>query len=255
MKIGIILTGIIEDYYLNDLIDCYKDCLYEKIISTWDYTDVIIINKLKENGFHIIQSTFPDDIYKCTTNYQNYSFKMGIQKVKELDIGITYVLRMRSDLVCTDINKLLQICEKVYDENKLIFSFYFRRDLCEKSNFKYNTTNGYIMDLLYFGNIQLISKYGCCIRDKYDYRFIEKFNQEMCFSTSNYKKLRKQCIFIGKELIKNNIELTLKCTRHLNITVFKPAYDISIAINNSQYFIDNKLNIETYDTDLDLNIV
>jgi len=255
MKIGIILTGIIEDYYLNDLIDCYKDCLYEKIISTWDYTDVTIINKLKENGFHIIQSSFPDEIHKCSVNYQNYSFKMGMQKVKELDIGITHILRMRSDIVCSDINKLLQICEKVYDENKLIFSFYFIQNIAIISNFKYIPMNGYNLEHFYFGNIQLISKYSCCIRDKYDYRFPERFRQEICFSTINYKKLRKKSIYIGKELLKNNIELTFKCTRHLNETVIKPLYYTNITINNSQYFIDNKLNIETYEADLDLNII
>ena len=90
MKIGVILTGIIEEYYLDELISSYKpiinnllsdvpsdiklytsfsdtlDWEYKErvntehiaIISTWSYTNKSIIEKLLNNGFYVVISEF-----------------------------------------------------------------------------------------------------------------------------------------------------------------------------------------------------
>lgn len=41
MRIGIIFTGIIEEYFIDEFISLYGniDSKYCKIVSTWDYTD------------------------------------------------------------------------------------------------------------------------------------------------------------------------------------------------------------------------
>lgn len=105
MHIGIVITGIICDYYLENLINQYKNCDYTKIVSTWDYTDTDIIDKLLNNGFFVILSKFPSNIYPSSINYQNYSAVMGIRCAEKLNV--THVIRLRADMYCNNITNLL----------------------------------------------------------------------------------------------------------------------------------------------------
>jgi hypothetical protein len=241
MKIGIILTGLIENYYIDDLITVYKDCNYDKIVSTWNYTDSSIIDKLKQNNFHVVQSDFPGNIDPSSVNFQNYSFSIGMEKAKELNI--THVLRMRSDVYCNNINKLIDIYTKIYEKDKLIFLMYFlNRDI----QLRYR----YLIDQIYFGDLELLTKYSCCIKHQNDDRYAEKFRQEECFGTSDYNILRDKVIFSAKELVKNNIELVyLKHNVQVKGDVISYWYNECITINNEQTIIDNKLNIENYESD------
>jgi hypothetical protein len=66
------------NYYLDEMIQSYDNCNYIKIVSTWNYIDSKIIEKLKENNFQVIQSDFPDNLRGTSVNYQNYSTYMGI---------------------------------------------------------------------------------------------------------------------------------------------------------------------------------
>jgi hypothetical protein len=192
MKIGIILTGIIEEYYLDKLIKLYEDFLYTKIVSTWNYIDNKIIEKLKENNFLVIQSDYPANLDKNSVNYQNYSTYVGIEYSKQF--GITHVLRMRCDMFCTNTNKYLEICENKYENNKLIFLCYLSHDC------------GYLIDFGHFGSIDDSLKYINNYKKQDDCRFAEKFRQELCFGTSDFNIIKNKVIFVFEEVMKNNID-------------------------------------------------
>jgi hypothetical protein len=190
--IGIILTGIIEYSYLDSLIDCYEGCIYTKIISTWDYTDKGIIEKLEKNNFIVIQNSFPDNLHKCSVNYQNYSMLKGIEYAE--NIGLTHVLRMRSDMICSNINSLLNIYETIFVENKMIFLLYFRHD------------TGYLIDYAHFGSIEYTKRYINCFINSDDNRYPEKFRQENCFGTCDFNIIKEHVIFSAELLLSVGID-------------------------------------------------
>jgi hypothetical protein len=201
MKIGIVITGIICDYFLNDLVKCYEHCDYIKIISTWDYIDNNIIDILKKNNFIVIQSIFPDNLYKNSTNYQNFSGKMGIEHAES--IGITHILRVRADMECNNINTLLEIYKNIFEENKMIFLAAF-----------YNDPSGYLIDYSHFGNINDSKKYICNFQNSSDNRYPEKFRQETCYETKDLSIIKKLVIFSGKHLLDNNIDFSFLKNEH-----------------------------------------
>jgi hypothetical protein len=224
MIIGIIITGIIEQYFLEDLISVYKNCNCKKIISTWDYTEQRIIDKLKQNGFNVVQSEFPNDIEKCSVNFQNYSFKIGLEKAKEL--SLTHVLRMRGDMFCNDINKLLEIYKEIYETGKMIFLLYFLNRIPYYE---------YLIDHIHFGDVYMSERYACCIRKPFDKRFPEKFRQEECFGTGDYDIIKNFVIFSSEELIKNNIELKYMKIDYLYLgNVIKLWHDENLKINQER---------------------
>lgn len=196
MKIGIIITGIICDYYLDELINCYKNCEYIKIITTWNYIDNSIIHKLKENGFLVIQSDFPTNIYPNSVNYQNYSTKIGIEYAE--NIGITHVIRVRADMECNNINKLLEIYKNIYEENKMIFLCHFHNDPA-----------GYLIDYAHFGNIDDTKKYICHFQFPNDKRYPEKYRQEMCYKTDDINVINKLVSYSVKYLLEENIDFSI----------------------------------------------
>jgi hypothetical protein len=65
----VLITVIVCDYFLEELINCYVECKYTKIISAWNYLDNNIINKLKDNWFEVV--------FKETTtkDFQNILYK------------------------------------------------------------------------------------------------------------------------------------------------------------------------------------
>jgi len=195
MKICIVITGIISDDFLEDLIKCYNNCEYTKIITTWNYIDVNIINKLKENNFLIIQSDFPSNLHPNSVNYQNYSGKIGIEYAESM--GFTYILKFRADIECNDINKLLEIYKNIYVENKMIFLCHFHND-----------PNGYLIDYAHFGNINDTKKYICNFQNINDNRYPEKFRQEECYETTDLNKIINFVVFSGKYLLQNNIDFS-----------------------------------------------
>jgi hypothetical protein len=209
MKICIVITGIICDYFLEDLINCYKNCEYAKIITTWNYIDSTIIEKLKENNFLIIQSDFPLNIHPNSVNYQNYSGKIGIDYAES--IGFTHILKFRADMKCNDINKLLTIYKNIYKENKMIFLCHF-----------HNVPEGYLVDYIHFGNINDTKKYICNFQNINDNRFPEKFRQEECYGTSDLNIINISVIYSGQNLLENNIDFVfLKRAYARNINVLK----------------------------------
>jgi len=193
MKIAIVITGIICDYYLDDLIKCYDNCNYTKIISTWNYTSEVIIQKLKDNNFLIVQSDFPSNIHPNSTNYQNFSTKVGIEYAES--IGLTHILRMRADIKCNNINKLLEIYSNIYELHKMIFLLHIHND-----------QQGYLIDYAHFGNITASKKYVCHFQNSNDSRYPEKFRQETCFETDDFSIITDLVVYSGKYLLEEQID-------------------------------------------------
>ena len=196
MKIGIILTGIIEEYYLNDLIRCYENISKNKnyviIISTWKYTDENIISKLKEHNFQIILSEFPEDIDKSSVNYQHFSYLIGLETARMNNC--THVIRIRSDLFITDIYKFLKIYETIYCEKPIFLALF-------------NHEGGYLIDHIFMYDIDFYENFTFKYKDKNDNRFPEKYLQEVYFGTSDCTILKEKVTLSIRELIKNDVQL------------------------------------------------
>ena len=174
----------------------YKNCKYTKIISTWDYIDNHIINTLKNNDFIVLQNTFPDDMYKISVNYQNYSTMKGIEYAES--INISHLLRIRADMSLNDINKMIDIYMNIYEKDKIIFfSHYHNNDF----------TIGYLIDYGHFGDIKDSKKYICNFQKQGDERFGEQFRQELCFGTSDLNIINKKVVYSVETLVDNNIEI------------------------------------------------
>lgn len=205
MKIGIVITGIICDYFLDDLIQCYDNCNYTKIISTWNYIDSAIISKLKDNNFLIVQNDFPSNIHPNSTNYQNFSTKVGIEYAES--IGITYILRMRADVTCNNMNRLLEIYSNIYEVNKMIFLLHYHND-----------PSGYLIDHVHFGSIFDSKKYVYHFQNSNDSRYPEKFNQEMCFETNDFSIIINLVVYSGSYLLKEKIDFAYLKMDYRNYT-------------------------------------
>lgn len=99
-EFAIIIQGLIDTY--NDLtletVRLYK-MMYPTahiIISTWDYTDLMLLARFKAEGCHVVTSPNIDKCGLGNVNYQITTTKAGLLKAKEL--GATYSLKIRSDL-------------------------------------------------------------------------------------------------------------------------------------------------------------
>ena len=56
---------------------------------------------VKDNGFEVVQSDFPENMNPSSVNYQNFSCKIGIEYAESLNI--THILRIRADMKCNNI--------------------------------------------------------------------------------------------------------------------------------------------------------
>ena len=196
MKIGIILTGIIEEYYLHDIIRCYESILknenYAIIISTWKYTDEKIISVLKHHNFQIILSEFLEDIDKSSVNYQHFSFLVALEKTRSNNC--THVIRIRSDIFITDIYKFLKIYETIYCEKPIFLALF-------------NHEGGYLIDHIFMYGINFYENFTFKYKDKNDNRFPEKYLQEVYFGTSDWNILKEKVTISIRELINNDIQV------------------------------------------------
>jgi hypothetical protein len=196
MKIGIILTGIIEEYYLNDIINCYKNILdnenYDIIISTWKYTDEKIISVLKHHNFQIVLSEFPEDIDKSSVNYQHFSFLVALEKIRSNNC--THVIRLRSDIFVTNMHILLKIYETMYCEKPIYLTMF-------------NHEEGYLLDYLFMYDIYFYEKFTFKYKHQNDNRFPEKYLQEVYFGTSDWNILKEKVTLSIRELINNDIQV------------------------------------------------
>lgn len=194
MRIGIIFTGIIEEYFIDEFISLYGniDNEYCKIVSTWDYTDQKIIDVLNSNGFHVVLSHFPESIHKTSANYQLFSYKMGVEFA--INNQITHVFQTRSDMYINDIQKLLTIYKSIY---------------CGKPIFlgSFDHMGGYLFNYAYFIPVDFLSDVPNIYQSYDDSRFPEKYLQELFFGTSNIFVIMNRVSFSIYQLIENNVEI------------------------------------------------
>uniref|UniRef100_A0A6C0JPN3 Uncharacterized protein n=1 Tax=viral metagenome TaxID=1070528 RepID=A0A6C0JPN3_9ZZZZ len=110
----LIITGLIQPDYINDLIHMYKN-INTKIVSTWFDQDKHLLTSLKENGFIILLNKYPSESYM----YQSTQIKNALLKAKEL--GFKYTLRTRTDLCIKpfqyDDNNIKVLNETYYMNN------------------------------------------------------------------------------------------------------------------------------------------
>lgn len=193
MKIAIVITGILKPEYIQSLIECYKNSKYTKIISTWDYTESILIKKLENHGFIVITSSYDKNIYEHSVNYQNITSKAGYVYAKS--IGCSHIIRIRTDIIVSNINLLLDKYKEIYSiHKKPIFLTYFHHD------------KGYLSDLLYFFDIDKAIDYVTPLINSDDKRFTELFLQENFFDTNDIKSIIERVNFSIGILKNNNIE-------------------------------------------------
>jgi hypothetical protein len=101
---------------------------------------------------------------------------------------------MRCDMICTNINKYINICENRYENDKMIYLCYLKHD------------EGYLLDYAHFGSIDDTLKYVHHYQDNNDNRYAEKFRQQSCYGTSDYNFIKDKAIFVMEEAINSNIE-------------------------------------------------
>jgi len=219
MRIAIIFTGIIESYFIDEFISLYGTLhhKYCKIVSTWDYTDQKIIDVLKNYGFEVVLSSFPSYIDKTSTNYQLFSYKMGVDYAVKYQI--THVLQSRSDMYINDIQKMLTVYESIY---------------CDKPIFLgcFNHVGGYLFYYSYFMSTDFFLDLPFIYQSYDDSRFPEKYIQELFFGTSDIFVIMNQVSFSIYKLIENNIEIGFLKQSYRNQGNLLPNY-IKIGLLNS----------------------
>jgi len=115
-------------------------------------------------------------------------------------IGITHIMRIRADMSCTNINRMLQIYRNIYEDNNMIFLLYFK-------HYPHDYPPNYLIDYAYYGKITDIKHYCSTFQDANDARFPELFNQENCFGSNDMNVIREKVVFSGKYLLDEHIEI------------------------------------------------
>jgi hypothetical protein len=194
MRIGIIFTGIIEEYFIDEFISLYGklDDKYCKIVSTWDYTDKKMIDVLKSNGFYVVLSHFPESFHKSSANYILFSYKKGVEYA--INQKITHVFQTRSDMYINDIQKLLTIYESIYCGKPIFLGLL-------------NHECGYLFNYAYFISVNFLSDIPNIYQSCHDSRFPEKYLQELFFGTSDIFVIMNHVSFSIYQLIENNVEI------------------------------------------------
>jgi len=197
-KVCFIITGLITEMYIKNLILVYKN-INNKIISTWKDQDKNLLKILEENNFHICLNDPPQIMNQV--NVQAVTIKAAAEKAAEL--GFTHVIRMRTDLITNDPVLLLNsIYTKL--QNKLC-SLGWVAD-----------QHGYIIDYIFAGPVKNIIQLFESLKSNDDNRFTEKFIQEEYFkkyglsdnNSVTYELVKTHFNFIYMELYNNNVTLT-----------------------------------------------
>ena len=196
MNLGVVITGILIEDDIDELISVYKNIKY-KIISTWNDQDIILVNKLKDENFIIVQDDYP--LYMYSTNYQMKSSYNGCIKAKEL--GCDYVIKIRGDIICNNFDLFINVLkDKYFDSDKLI-SF---------AGMDFGNAHVCIMDNMIAGNINNMIKLYTNIIEPNNTTCPEIYLQE------NYIKKNN----LTKEDIRNNFIFCFNHCRDNNLTFF-----------------------------------
>jgi len=169
------------------------------IISTWEDENIEYINELKSLGYEMVINKKPIYFGFQNINLANISICSGLSKAK--DMGYTHALRFRTDFILNDVNKFMDICLTLSD-NQLVFLTWFNH----RTNIH---PNGYLMDHVIFGPIDLLYDYRKPIQLEGDNRCSEIFLQEEYFGKKNLScdDVKNEVKLCFKQIMDNNIKL------------------------------------------------
>jgi hypothetical protein len=101
---GIVIQGPLTFY--KEIVECYKH-IPNIVISTWDDENIEHINYIKNNNIPIVLSTKPTIPGYLNINMQTISTMRGIHYLEQ--IKVTEILKIRTDIITTNIDKLLSL--------------------------------------------------------------------------------------------------------------------------------------------------
>jgi hypothetical protein len=187
----VVITGILRDEFIQPLIKMYKEVPH-KIISTWK--DQPHIDELKNNGFIIQLNDYPS--YRNCTNYQTVNIREGCLLAKSL--GFSYVIRMRTDLICNDVVKFMGCIKHLYKEKITVLGFI-------------KTSLFYIIDFFVAGPTNEILLVFNEEQKEGDKRFVEQYWMEEYFNKKDltFTDLKERLYSCLPVLQENNIEMEL----------------------------------------------
>lgn len=188
----LVITGLLQDNYVNEMIESYKN-IRNKIVSTWNDQDKVLIEKLKNNGFIVLTNDYPN--IKSSVNVQALSIYYGCMKAKELNFN--YVIRIRTDIIVSDINKFIEINLELMKDKLVIL-------------YVHNNNSGlYIDDHFIGGSIDKMILFYNVQQESNNIRFPEKFLQEKYMNTTNVtiEKIREYFNFSIEKVYQNNISV------------------------------------------------
>lgn len=200
MNVYFLLTGLINEYYVSQIINTYK-YINNKIISTWKDSDPKLLELLIQNNFILVLNDKPE--YECSANYILTHVKNGCIKAQSLNCD--YIIQIRTDLIPNDIELFYNYCTQQINHNKFCALGWYSHDC------------GYILNHFLFGNIEKMLKMFHEPKVENDLRFSEKFFQETYFNMENvtFNMAKIEFKFIIKELYDNNISFKwLKYPNH-----------------------------------------
>jgi hypothetical protein len=187
----VVISGLLRVDFIQPLIDMYKEVPH-KIISTWK--DQPHIDELEKHGFIIRLNDYPS--YRNCANYQTINIREGCLLAKSL--GFSYVIRMRTDLICNDVVKFTGCIKHLYKEKITVLGFI-------------QTSLLYIIDFFIAGPINEILLVFNEEQKEGDKRFVEQYWMEEYFNKKDltFSDLKERLYTCHPVLQENNIEMEL----------------------------------------------
>jgi hypothetical protein len=122
MKILLVIQGRLEnEFIVNNLITTYSSIKEDVIISTWNDEDPNLISII-QSEFNVLINDKPEDKGLNNLNLQTTSTKNAIEKY--IDSDYTHVLKIRTDMIPSDINLFLKTLSEISEE-ELVFLCWF----------------------------------------------------------------------------------------------------------------------------------
>jgi len=171
------------------------------IITTWDNQPQEHIALVKQHAVTVVLTSCPDPnkYGNIGINYPNLTLKNGCVTAKEL--GYTHVLRYRSDLYSPNIKGLFTTFANESDTRLIGLGWLVDNQPC--------APEGYIMDHVMYGPIDLIARYRSPYKESSEHRFTEAFLQDSYFGKSpvRYNDVKEQFGFVLDTLLGQKISL------------------------------------------------
>jgi hypothetical protein len=165
-ELCIVITGLLEERFIDLLINTYKNVDTAKIISTWKDQDKVFLDKLEQNGFIILLNDYPE--FRTSANLQIKNAYMGCLKAKELNYK--YVIRIRTDLVSNNMLLFFNTIKDLYKDKLCV--------LARIEEIKIEYKKKFFVDHIVGGQTEEMLKFYGKEKDLYDQTFTEKFLQE-----------------------------------------------------------------------------